>query len=345
MFAATAKVGLFVAKEWKWVIVGVSTFLVLIIMLITGIGTSTQQEQGQYSTQGLSPEVMAYEPLVRAELQKYGLENLTPILLAIMQQETGGKGGDPLQCSESLGLAPNSITDPLYSIQVGVSYFVDTYNNGNKKGVDIKTIVQSYNFGGGYIDYSASNGGVHTEDLAKQYSDLQMQKHPGIYTCGGNTSNFRYPHCYGDWSYATKVFSYLTPDGQLAAGSPLGDEAYQALMNELLKYQGYPYHWGGNDPSTSFDCSGLVQWGFKTIGYNLPRTAQEQYNSTKRIQKEELKPGDLVFFKTADYNSITHVGIYVGNNRMYDSNDNGVGYSDLYTTYWTSRTVGYGRVN
>jgi hypothetical protein len=264
--------------------------------------------------------------------------------LAIIQQETGGVASrDIMQASESLGLPPNTITDPLYSIQVGVAYFVGVYNEGKQKGVDIQTMVQSYNFGGGYINFSSVNGGVHSEDLAKQFSAYEMSLNPGIYTCGGDTSNFRYPYCYGDWSYATKVFSYISA-AEAATGSPLSQASYETLLAEMLKFQGYPYCWGGIDPSTSFDCSGLVQWSFKKIGYNLPRTAELQYNATKRIQKEELKPGDLIFFKTASYASITHVGVYVGNNTMYDSNDGGIGYSVL-NNYWTPKIVGYGRVS
>jgi hypothetical protein len=341
-FATAVRIGITVTKEWKWVITGIATFLVVLIMLFAAMSSSIQQQNSPiYGTEGISPEVMAWEPVIKAELQKYGLDTLTPILLAIIQQETGGVlSSDIMQASESLGLPPNTISDPLYSIQVGVSYFVNIYNEGKAKGVDLQTIVQSYNFGEGYIDFIAAHGGVHSEDLAKQFSAYEMSLAPGEYTC--SASNFRYPYCYGDWSYATKVFSHLSA-AQAATGSALGQQKYEALMNEALKYQGWPYAWGGADPSTSFDCSGLVQWCFKTIGYNLPRTAQQQFDATQRITKEELQPGDLIFFETYAPGA-THVGIYVGNNRMYDASDSGINYDDL-TSYWTSKIVGYGRVN
>jgi hypothetical protein len=57
----------------------------------------------------------------------------------------------------------------------------------------------------GYIDYVAQHGGKHSEQLAKQFSLLQVQKKPAIYTCSGNKNNFRYPYCYGDFTYSTKV--------------------------------------------------------------------------------------------------------------------------------------------
>ena len=54
-------------------------------------------------------------------------------------------------------------------------------------------------------------------------------------------------------------------------------------MNEALKYQGYPYVFGGDNPQTSFDCSGLIQWVYGKVGIKLPRTAQEQYDATQHI--------------------------------------------------------------
>lgn len=338
------KIGLMAAKEWKWVIVGITTLLVVVIMGIVGMGTTTKEESNNFGMNELSPEVLTYRPIIEAELSIYGLEELTPILLAILQQESGGNlQRDIFQASESLGLPPNTIADPLYSVQVGVKNFVAIYKKGTAKKVDTETIVQSYNFGSAYIDFISANGGIHSEELAKKFSSQQMKQYPGKYSCGGGTGNSRYPYCFGDWSYTTKVFSYMTPN-VAATGSPLGQDAYETLFNEMIKFQGFPYNWGGSTPSTSFDCSGLTSWGFNKIGYHLPRTAQEQYNATKRINKQDLKPGDLVFFKTATYSSVTHVGIYVGNNKMFDANDGGIGFSEL-SNYWNPKIVGYGRVS
>ncbi|CAI8917714.1 lysozyme family protein [Priestia megaterium] len=348
-----ARVGLFAAKEWKWIIGGGVILLALIIIGITGMSTEQQEQTTptDFGSQQLSPAVLAYETPVKEELKKYGLEDMTPVVLAIMQQESGGTlSRDVMQSSESIGLPMNTIQDPMYSIQVGVKHFASVYNQGKKKGLDVQTVVQSYNFGPGYLGYIESHGKVHSQELAKQFSSYQMSLHPGMYTCGGDTNNFRYPYCYGDWSYVDKVFKYVSggTEGSGAAaaatGSPLGQEKYEKMYNEVLKYQGYPYAWGGASPSTSFDCSGLTSWAFKSIGYDLPRTAQLQYNATKRVKKEDLKPGDLVFFKTAAYSQVTHVGIYVGNNKMYDSNNGGVGFSEL-NNYWSPKIVGYGRVS
>ena len=153
--------------------------------------------------------VEKYSTQIHSELKKYGLEDQTLTLIAVMQQESRGKGGDPMQASESAGLAPNTITDPNESIEYGVKHFQRIMEYGNEKAVDFSTIIQSYNMGIGYIDYVANSGGKHTEDLAKQFSALQVEKNPELYDCGGNEENFRYPYCYGDFSYSDKVEKIL----------------------------------------------------------------------------------------------------------------------------------------
>ncbi|EAE0538198.1 NlpC/P60 family protein, partial [Listeria monocytogenes] len=123
------------------------------------------------------------------------------------------------------------------------------------------------------------------------------------------------------------------------------NETVQAIMNEALKYEGYPYVFGGSSPSTSFDCSGLVQWCYGNAGITLPRTAQTQYDATTHIPLSEAKAGDLVFFHST-YNSgsyVTHIGIYVGNNRMFHAGDP-IGYTDLTSSYWQAHIIGAGRV-
>jgi hypothetical protein len=150
-------------------------------------------------------DVKKYSPLIHDELAKYQLESHTALLTALMQQESRGKGGDPMQASESAGLARNTITDPNQSIQAGVNHFQQTLTYGKKKKVDFPTIIQSYNMGMGYINYVAQHGGKHSEDLAKNFSLQRVKEKPTIYTCGGNKNNFRYPYCYGDFTYTTKV--------------------------------------------------------------------------------------------------------------------------------------------
>ncbi|RDU38954.1 hypothetical protein DRW41_01600 [Neobacillus piezotolerans] len=165
-----------------------------------------------------SENVKKYTPLIHMELEKVQLEEYTPLLAAVMQQESKGKGGDPMQSSESAGLARNAIRDPEQSIRQGVKHFHKAYQYGEKKNVDLPTIIQAYNMGIGYIDFVAEKGGKHKEDFAKEYSYIQVQKNPKLYNCGGDKNNFRYPYCYGDFTYSTKVMSNLHTMNQPLAG-------------------------------------------------------------------------------------------------------------------------------
>ncbi|MFP5107106.1 lysozyme family protein [Neobacillus sp. C211] len=181
----------------------------MLFMLFCGLAMFQNyfQQPGSLQLEKSDPfaDVIKYRPLIHDELAKYNLETHTTVLVALMQQESRGKGGDPMQSSESAGLARNTITDPKKSIQVGVKHFQRVLSYGNQKKVDFQTIIQSYNMGIGYIDFVAQHGGKHSEALAKEFSLQRVKEKPTIYTCGGNKDNFRYPYCYGDFTYSTKV--------------------------------------------------------------------------------------------------------------------------------------------
>lgn len=154
-------------------------------------------------------QLLVYQPEISTELNKYELADFTPIILAIMDQESHGKGNDPMQSSESLGLKRNEIDNPHDSIKQGITHFIQMYKYGTKRNVDLDTIIQSYNMGPGYIDFVAENGSKHSEELAKAYSKKQVDKSPLVYTCGNNKFNFRYPYCFGDFTYTQKVNNRL----------------------------------------------------------------------------------------------------------------------------------------
>ena len=77
---------------------------------------------------------------------------------------------------------------------------------------------------------------------------------------------------------------------------------------QALSHLGVPYRFGGNDPKAGFDCSGLVQWSFAGLGVTVPRTTEEQMAWFSPVAREELVPGDLVFFRLPQ----PHVGVYLG---------------------------------
>ncbi|MEU6299198.1 C40 family peptidase [Streptomyces erythrochromogenes] len=103
------------------------------------------------------------------------------------------------------------------------------------------------------------------------------------------------------------------PAGQVTAAPPPPADGSRAARAVAFAYSsiGKPYVWGATGPG-SFDCSGLTQAAWRSAGVTLPRTTYTQINAGRRVARDQLAPGDLVFF----YSGITHVGLYVGNGQM-----------------------------
>ena len=120
----------------------------------------------------------------------------------------------------------------------------------------------------------------------------------------------------------------------------------QDLVLKGLELVGINYRRGGTDPDSGLDCSGFVQLVFKdAVGKLLPRTAKEQSQIGDIVDKNELKPGDLVFFNTMR-RAFSHVGIYLGDNRFLHSPRSGaeVRVEDMSQGYWVKRYNGARRV-
>ena len=118
------------------------------------------------------------------------------------------------------------------------------------------------------------------------------------------------------------------------------------LVSTAIGFLGIPYLRGGNSAETGFDCSGFVRAIYKeTIGLVLPRSADQQANATQKIDKSELKPGDLVFFNTMR-RTFSHVGIYLGEGKFIHSPRSGssVRIEDMRIPYWNVRFDGARRV-
>ena len=106
------------------------------------------------------------------------------------------------------------------------------------------------------------------------------------------------------------------------------------------------YRWGGTNPLTGFDCSGLMQFAYKASKVHIPRTAAAQYKHTKRVSKKNLQTGDLIFFHTRRTRArVNHVGLYLGGGKFIHAPRRGklVSVSDL-NSYWRRKAVGAGRV-
>ncbi|MFA7293283.1 MAG: C40 family peptidase [Rhodocyclaceae bacterium] len=120
----------------------------------------------------------------------------------------------------------------------------------------------------------------------------------------------------------------------------------QDLILKGLEMVGVRYSRGGTDPDAGLDCSGFVQLVFRdAIGFGLPRTSREMSEVGDRVDRQELKPGDLVFFNTMR-RAFSHVGIYLGEGRFLHSPRPGgeVRVEDMGSSYWVKRYNGARRV-
>jgi cell wall-associated NlpC family hydrolase len=112
-----------------------------------------------------------------------------------------------------------------------------------------------------------------------------------------------------------------------------------SVLSVAARYVGVPYVYGGTSPGTGFDCSGAVRYIYRQLGVELPRTANQQMLASTRVSRSNAKVGDLVFIVSGG--RATHVGIWAGNNMIYDAGSSGKSFSKR--ELWTSDVV-FGRV-
>ena len=184
---------------------GSGLILIVVITLFIGtFGVFAQDGGSNSEIVSLSEEVLAYEETITKYATDYGIEDYVSLLEAIMMQESGGKGTDPMQASESgyntkYPRIPNGITEPEYSIDVGTHTFSDCIKKANVKDSSdtehIYLALQGYNYGSGYIDWALTNFGAYSKYNAQLFSDMKKQEL--------NTST------YGDPSYVDHVMRYV----------------------------------------------------------------------------------------------------------------------------------------
>lgn len=101
---------------------------------------------------------------------------------------------------------------------------------------------------------------------------------------------------------------YPDREGRMVAPTPsVGERAARIALGTV----GIPYRWGGESPSSGFDCSGLVRWAYGRLGIELPHNSYALYGEGRRVSEARLEPGDLLFF-----DGLGHVGLYLGHGRM-----------------------------
>jgi len=145
--------------------------------------------------------------------------------------------------------------------------------------------------------------------------------------------------------FAVLVGCASTPDSGEAVPAQvtisLGDE----IALRAIAQVGKPYRYGGADLN-GFDCSGLVFFIHRELGFTVPRTAAEQYAASQPINVRKLIPGDLLFFRTTSRRAVSHVGIYAGDGRFVHAPQTGrlIELRAIGDDYYGPRLVGAGRL-
>jgi cell wall-associated NlpC family hydrolase/uncharacterized protein YraI len=168
------------------------------------------------------------------------------------------------------------------------------------------------------VDWDGLRGYMSDDYLAKSNAPLSQRGGSGSDTSGGGGA---------------------TPGGGTSA-------AGNAIVNFAMGYRGYPYRWATHGPS-SFDCSGFTYWVIKNVtGKNIWYGLYTQLSAGTPVSRSQLQPGDLVFFQNTYKAGVSHVGIYIGNNRFIHAQNEstGVVISDLHSSYYGPRWYGGVRI-
>ena len=176
--ATKALVSALIAGGWIAVLIVIVVVLLGCALSLFGGGS------GSNAYIPVSAEVQAYEPLIQKYAKQHGIPEYVELVKAVMMQESGGKGNDPMQASECgyntrYPNVPNGITDPEYSINIGIQNLAACLNAaGVKNPIDmdnIKLALQGYNFGNGYISWAKTNYGGYSYANAVEFSAMQAE--------------------------------------------------------------------------------------------------------------------------------------------------------------------------
>lgn len=261
----------------------------------------------------VSKEVEAYDPLIREYAKKYDIGEYTELIKAVMMQESGGKGNDPMQASESgyntkYPRKPNGITRPEYSIDCGVHALSACLKEAKcKNPIDMEHIrlaLQGYNYGNGYIAWAVKRDGGYTVENAEAFSNEQAKKH-------GWSS-------YGDKQYVSHVLRYY-PFGNYNYG--IGNGVITKIAaSQIGNKGGAPYwSWYGFKGRVEW-CACFVSWCANEGGYIqsgiIPKFSgcgdgANWFKTRGQWQSRSYKPsaGDIIFFDWDGNGTPNHVGI------------------------------------
>ena len=289
---------------------------VMIILIVVMLGVAISlfgRGSGNSSYTPVSAEVEAYTPIIRLYAQRYGVGEYVELIKAIMMQESGGRGLDPMQASESgyntrYPRSPNAITDPEYSINVGIQTIADSLRQADVESPidmdNIRLALQGYNYGNGFISWTRANYGGYSTLAAIEFSDMMAAR------MGWSG--------YGDKQYPAHVLRYYPIGRAFTVG---GNQAIvEVALTQVGNEGGEPYwSWWGLDYRVEW-CAIFVSWCADQCGYLdagvLPKMeGVRPYVDwfVKRGQWQGLgyepSPGDIIFFDWENDGLADHVGI------------------------------------
>lgn len=189
----------------------ITLIIVLMISILIGVAYVVN-EQSRPTVKSilvepfLTQKVKEYEPIIEKYAKKHDIEDHVDTLLAMMMQESGGRGDDPMQSSESLCGEIGCIDSPEKSIEQGVSYFA---KNLEAADGDVRLAVQSYNFGTGFSNYVRDKDKNFSQEIAIEFSQNMYDKaeDKSVYTCLREEAK-EFDACYGDIYYSRDVMKY-----------------------------------------------------------------------------------------------------------------------------------------
>ena len=289
---------------------------VVIILIIVLFGCAVSLFGGGGNSNSYTPvsaEVEAYEPLIQQYARQHGIPEYTELIKAVMMQESGGRGNDPMQASECgyntrYPNTPNGITDPEYSINVGIQNLAACLSAAEVENpIDmehIKLALQGYNFGNGYISWAKTNYGGYSYANAVEFSTTQAER------LGWDS--------YGDTQYVSHVLRYY-PYGRAFTGG--GNQAIvEVALTQLGNEGGQPYwSWYGFEGRVEW-CACFVSWCANECGYIdtgvIPKFAgcvlgSQWFMDRGQWQDGSFEPsaGHIIFFDWEGDGETDHVGI------------------------------------
>ena len=300
---------------------------VVIILIVVLLGCAVSLFGGGSDSTSYTPvsaEVEAYTPLIQKYAKQYGIPEYVELIKAVMMQESGGKGSDPMQAAEGsfnkrYPHEPNGIKDPEYSIECGVQELKAALVSAEVENpIDmerIKLALQGYNFGNGYISWAKTNYGGYSYANAVEFSAMQAQR------LGWEK--------YGDTQYPAHVLRYYPYGRAFTSG---GNQAIvEVALTQLGNEGGQPYwSWYGFGGRVEW-CACFTSWCADQCGYlesgiipkfSLCSDGVNWFKGKGQWQDRSYEPtaGNIIFFDWDGDGTIDHVGIV-------EKSENGVVYT------------------